>query len=313
MWASPTYDPIAFQLKAQFFERQFDEQEFGALLNFLGDLKRFSPEVWLTSEQLFVQYPHFQQLYLNEPNLQAHVKQWYPRLQPYLQSPYPLPGGEVIQGPWQGNYKTANFPLCGINEHFVSGKRILDIGCNAGFDSFYLASLGASQVIGIEPSAFYFQALFLWSLYYCPNLSFLKTNWQSITPEALGTFDIINCQGVLYHEPSPVALLQALMNLLAPNGTLVLETHVTLEDEPKARFVEGDFWGDNNWWWITSVETTLGMLRACGYEQVQLRAQYPVPSRNPAHPDLTVEGIPVGGRAFFTATKPASHTVLKAL
>jgi SAM-dependent methyltransferase len=132
----------------------------------------------------------------------------------------------------------------------------------------------------------------------------MKTRWQDLSRDVLGTFDLVNCQGILYHEPDPMQLLLALQRLLAPGGKLVLETHITMEDDMNARFIEGNFWGDPNWWWLPSSDTMMAMLRTCGFEDVQLRAKYPVPSQNPNNEHLTVEGVPVGGRAFFTATQP---------
>ena len=37
----------------------------------------------------------------------------------------------------------------------------------------------------------------------------------------------------------------------------------------------------------------------------------PVPSRNPASETLSQEGVPVGGRAFFTAVKETAEPRMK--
>ncbi len=193
--------------------------------------------------------------------------------------------------------------MCGVTQETVSGKRVLDVGCNAGFDTFYLGALEPSEIIGIEPGPFFTQALFFWTIYHCPATRIVKAGWQDVTVEAFGTFDLINCQGILYHERSPLALVDWLYTMLAPGGRLVLETHVTLQNDLNALFIEGDFWGSDSWWWIPSVNVVCAMLRSCGFVDVMVQDQYGVPSKNPSDVSKTPEGIPVGGRAYITASR----------
>lgn len=306
----PALDASYFQQKMALFERHYDPRATQALKEELGD--RFPPTVEITFEDIKNKYPYYLKLLADHPSFETFFNRYFQELQPFCQAPFALPGGRVIQGPWLGDYKLYHFPLCEVNSETVANKRVLDIGCNAGFDTFYLSTLGPSEIIGIEPaSLFYYQALLLWSMYACPNLRFLNARWQDIKRSAFGRFDLINCQGVLYHEPSPILLLEALFDLLAPGGKLVIETHVTLDDDTKALFVEGAFWGDYNWFWIPSEATVCAMLRACGFEDVVVRAKHPVPSQNPNDPLHTKEGLPVGGRAFFTARRPMAEQVFR--
>jgi hypothetical protein len=93
------------------------------------------------------------------------------------------------------------------------------------------------------------------------------------------------------------------LDLLAPGGKLVLESHVTLDDDMKAYFVEGKFGGDVTWYWLPSVPA----LRAYGFTDIKVRAHYPVPTRIPEDPTHTVEGHPAGGRVFLTAMRPTER------
>jgi GT2 family glycosyltransferase/SAM-dependent methyltransferase len=285
------------------FEREFDIATTSNLIDYLSE--RFKPEVEITMDDIRSQYPHYLKLLEENPTVAAFVDRYVDILQPFLQAPFPVPGNRVIQGPWAGLYKIGHFTACEVTSETLAGKRVLDIGCNAGFDTLYLSTLGAREVIGIEPTPlFYYQALMLWATYNCPNVDYLRVGWQQLKESSLGTFDLINCQGVLYHEPNPLLLVETIFDHLAPGGKLVLETHVTMDTDTKAHFVENTFWGDSSWWWVPSVPTVCAMLRVYGFENITVRAHYPVESKNPEDKLLTPEGNPAGGRAFLTATRP---------
>lgn len=306
--ATPRFDPDYFNYKGALFDRTYDPQNAEQMIAFLGD--HFTPLAEVTMADIVHKYPHFLKLLVEHPQLEERVAKYADRLYPFMQYPFPVPGGRVIQGAWVGEYKLMNFPKCGVTAETLANKRVLDIGCNAGSDTFYLSTLGPSEIIGVEPSyLFYYQALFLWSLYHCPNLRFLNTEWQNVRKDTLGTFDVINCQGVLYHEPSPMLLIEALFDLLEPGGKLILESHVMLGDELTAQFVEGTFYGTIDWWWLPSMPTVKAMLAARGFEDIELCNWAPAPSNNPDDPDHTIEGLAPGGRAFFTARRPQSKQV----
>jgi SAM-dependent methyltransferase len=305
--ASEVFDEQAFAQKLQEFEAVYNREEFEKLV----ERNRFIPAPASTpSYQTVMQdYPYYTRLLVDHPKLAPTIERYLPALQPFVQGPFPLPGQQVIHGPWSGSYKTQNFPRCDVTQETVRDKRVLDVGCNAGFDCFYYAALGAAEVIGIDHGPFIYQALFLRALYHCPGLQFIQTRWQNLPP--IGTFDIVNCQGVLYHEPNPISLIRALFDLLRPGGKLVLETHVTLKDDMNTLFVEDKFRGDSTYWWVPSVPVTEAMLRSCGFVDVQVRSRSRAGSANPQDPDYTVEGIPAGGRAFLTAVRPLKNAAFK--
>ncbi|MBK8020100.1 MAG: DUF1698 domain-containing protein [Chloroflexi bacterium] len=284
------------------FSRLFNAAEFQALAQHLGE--RYLPQHVVSIDEIRAVYPHYLPLVEASDETVGFILEYLPQLQPFTQGPFLLPNGTIVQGPWLGEYKIRRFQDLGVQQDSLQGKRVLDIGCNAGFDTFYLGSLGPAEVIGIEPSAFYYQALFFWALYDLPAVQFLKARWQDISAAVIGRFDVINCQGILYHERNPQQLIDAMFDLLDTDGQLILETHVTLEDDMNARFVERAFWGEENWWWIPSAPVVLAMLRASGFVDTQLVVRHPVPSQNP-HDELhTVENIPVGGRAYIVARRP---------
>jgi len=102
-------------------------------------------------------------------------------------------------------------------------------------------------------------------------------------------------------------LVDELFELLAPGGTLVLETHISIGDDEIANFVEGKLWGDITWFWLPTIPALQAMLQTRGFGDFAVRDSFTVASQNPDDANHTVEGEPVGGRAFITAVKPAGR------
>ena len=125
----------------------------------------------------------------------------------------------MIGGAWRNDHRWV--VLGDALPENLSGKRVLDVGSNAGYDPFMFSRLGADYVLGCEPFEFIEQALFLESIYKT-GVDFQRIGWQDLDPAVHGTFDLVHCHGVLYHEPNPMGLLARLWQLTAPGGTLLL-------------------------------------------------------------------------------------------
>jgi tRNA (mo5U34)-methyltransferase len=93
----------------------------------------------------------------------------------------------------------------GIQRHIpvdLSGKSVLDIGCNAGFFSVAAKKSNADYVLGIDASPGYLkQAEFV------RNVLGLDIEYKNMTiyelPSLTRTFDIVFCLGVIYHCADP--------------------------------------------------------------------------------------------------------------
>lgn len=87
----------------------------------------------------------------------------------------------------------------------IKGKKILDLGCNAGLYSINSIIEGAREVIGVElNSTFFNQALFIKDYYENKYkklfpLTYLKMNISDIDFSTIGKFDIVYAIAVLYH------------------------------------------------------------------------------------------------------------------
>jgi len=99
-------------------------------------------------------------------------------------------------------------------------RRVLDIGCGAGYGSAELArSADAVTGIDISPDA----VALARSSYAAPNLQFLAASATSI-PFAAASFDLITCFEVIEHIHDWAALLAEARRLLRPGGQFVVST-----------------------------------------------------------------------------------------
>jgi tRNA (mo5U34)-methyltransferase len=184
-------------------------------------------------------------------------------LQPWLQGPFLLGGDLVIGGAWRNDTRWA-----GLDSHVpdLAGKRVLDVGSNAGYDPLMFNLRGAEYVLACEPFEFHRQALFLESIYQT-GIDFQQIGWQQLDPSAHGAFDLIHCHGVLYHEAHPMRMLQRLRPMLADGGTFLFGSMMLASPEMSeyARFVPGAYYGDPTWWWVPGRLAMRWMLEAAGF------------------------------------------------
>jgi tRNA (mo5U34)-methyltransferase len=184
-------------------------------------------------------------------------------LQPWLQGPFLLGGDVVVGGAWRNDQRWV-----GLAGHVpeLSGKRVLDVGSNAGYDPFMFHLRGAAEILACEPFEFHEQAVFLESIYET-GIDFQQIGWQQLDPDTHGTFDLIHCHGVLYHEPHPIAMLQALRRMLAPDGVMLFGSMMLASAElsEHIRFVPNAYYGDPTWWFVPGRLAMRWMLEAAGF------------------------------------------------
>jgi tRNA (mo5U34)-methyltransferase len=199
------------------------------------------------------------------PEQRAELVAEAERLDPWLQGPFWLGGDLVIGGAWRNDARWHGFGEAVPAN--LSGKRVLDVGSNAGYDPFMFHLRGAEYVLGAEPFMFLEQARFLERLYQT-GIDFQPLGWQDLDPAVHGTFDLVHCHGVLYHDMHPMALLQRLREMLAPDGTLYFGSMMLGDPELSeyARFVPGSYYGDATWWWVPGRLAMRWMLESVGLE-----------------------------------------------
>ena len=105
-----------------------------------------------------------------------------------------------------------------ISPKMFAGKRILDGGCGSGRLAFVLKKLGASEVIGIDVSAFAIETAERYRAHLDMDaISFMKGSLLEL-PFDDQSFDVIFTMGVLHHTPDWKGGLTELIRVLKPEG-----------------------------------------------------------------------------------------------
>ncbi len=106
----------------------------------------------------------------------------------------------------------------------LRGKRVLDLGCNAGFWSLHAAEAGCDFVLGIDGREMHVeQANFVFQVKNVERsrYEFVKGNVLEFDFSDIGDFDIVLCLGLLYHVSNPLSLVERMSRV---------NTHVLLID-----------------------------------------------------------------------------------
>jgi tRNA (mo5U34)-methyltransferase len=189
-------------------------------------------------------------------------------------------GGDFPRFKWQ--------EIAGWVPADLSGWRVLDVGCNAGFYSFELARRGAS-VLAIDSDERYL-AQARWAarqLDTAQRVEFRQLGVYEIA-RVHEQFDLVWFMGVFYHLRYPLLALDLLarrtrrlmvfQTLTMPGAAVYEDTadHPITHREPlldpgwpKMAFIEHRFSGDATNWWVANHAGVEAMLRSSGLRVVQ--------------------------------------------
>jgi tRNA (mo5U34)-methyltransferase len=167
----------------------------------------------------------------------------------------------------------------------LTGKSVLDIGCNAGFYSIEMKRRGAARVLGIDSDDRYLaQARLASQVLGFDDLELRKLDVYDVG--AIGErFDIVIFMGVLYHLRHPLLALDLIHEHVAgdlllfqsmqrgskhvfevePDYKFADTDHFFEADYPKLYFVEHEYAGDWSNWWIPNRAGAEAMLRSAGF------------------------------------------------
>jgi tRNA (mo5U34)-methyltransferase len=119
-----------------------------------------------------------------------------------------------------------------VRAGMFQGKRVLDLGCNAGFWALNAIEAGCDSVVGIDARPSHIeQAQLVFSVRDVPahRYRFLNDNVLTGNIDSWGgPFDIVLCLGLLYHVCKPMELLERISGV---NSDLLLIDSTVLNDD----------------------------------------------------------------------------------
>jgi tRNA (mo5U34)-methyltransferase len=201
-----------------------------------------------------------------------------------------LPGGETTQGVKSAQVLGVEAEV--VFKHGVAGKRVLDVGSWDGFFAFEAERRGAAAVLATDH--------FCWSgegwgtkagfdyahARLASKVESLDIDVPQITPESVGTHDVVLFLGVLYHVKDP---LQALAHAASVTGEmLVVETATALDvlPWPVMRYYQGSDLGDDPTnFWAPNRRCLEAMVRDLGFSRVEMTG-HPVTKPHWRAPEL---------------------------
>lgn len=166
----------------------------------------------------------------------------------------------------------------------LSGKTVLDIGCNAGFYSLQMKSRGAARVLAIDTDPDYLRQARFAADTLGADIEFAEMSVYDVA--LLGKkFDVVLFLGVLYHLRHPLLALDLIRehvvrDLLVcqsmqrgdPAEEPLAEDYPFSERAifdrpsfPRLAFIEHRYAGDNTNWWVPNRACTAAMLRSAGF------------------------------------------------
>jgi tRNA (mo5U34)-methyltransferase len=184
----------------------------------------------------------------------------------------------------------------------LSGKSVIDVGCNAGFYALQAKQRNAARVLGVDVKRHHVeQAIFVRNVLHL-DIEYRQASVYNLNPSSVGRFDVVMALGLVYHLKHVVLALERLFNIT--NDLLILETAVlpsrAFRDTPLDTEIGGKgllhhpmaFVENANEameatynWFIPGPHAMAAMLRTVGFTAVKIEAEH-------------------SGRAVLTAHRP---------
>lgn len=167
----------------------------------------------------------------------------------------------------------------------LTGKSVLDVGCNAGFYSIQMKRRGADRVVAIDTDDKYLE-----QARFAAKVSNAEIEFRNLSVYRVADlrerFDLVLFMGVLYHLRHPLLALELLHehvvadllvtqsllrgakeNIEVPGDFPFWEQEMFERDEfPRMYFIENRFANDPTNWWIPNRSCFEAMLRSAGFE-----------------------------------------------
>jgi len=220
-------------------------------------------------------------------SLQDHIRERVRALGPWFHN-ITLHGVQTAPDHFLGDYPTVKW------QHFadavpadLSGRTVLDIGCNAGFYSMEMKRRGAARVLGID-----FDDDYLRQARFAAEIEGLDIEYRKLSVYDVGAlgerFDLVLFIGVLYHLRHPLLALDLIHDHVA-RDLLVYQSMQRGSDAvrpvnedyefwdtdmfddpayPRLHFIEHQYAHDPTNWWAPNRACSEAMLRSAGFSVI---------------------------------------------
>ena len=181
--------------------------------------------------------------------------------------------GVVTRGTDDTPYRLARLNL----PDSFSGQSVLDIGAWDGFFSFEAERRGAARVVAADYYSWHgtgwgTKAGFTLARDVLQSrVEDVDIDVMDLSPDRVGTFDVVFFLGVLYHLPHPLLALERVASVA--RDLLILETVVDMVGirQPAAAFYPGrELNNDPTNWWGPNVPAVTAMLQAVGFRRTNV-------------------------------------------
>jgi len=170
----------------------------------------------------------------------------------------------------------------------LTGRTVLDIGCNAGFYSIEMKRRGAERVVAVDSDPRYLAQARLAAEVTGVEIDFRHLSVYDVA--ALGErFDVVLFLGVFYHLRHPLLALDLLYehavgdllvfqsmlrgagSRMIPAGDYPFTESAVFDDPrfPRLSFVEQRYAGDPTNWWVPNRSGIEALLRSAGFDVLQ--------------------------------------------
>ncbi|MBE7201038.1 MAG: TIGR04290 family methyltransferase [Parafilimonas terrae] len=208
------------------------------------------------------------------------------RLGPWFHNMNLGQGVWTAPGHFLGDYPGVKFRgFAQVLPEDLSGRSVLDIGCNGGFYSIEMKRRGAARVLGIDFDDGYLAQARFAAETLGQQIEFRQMSVYDIG--ALGErFDLVIFMGVLYHLRHPLLALDLIyetvardlllfqslqrgsddLPAVAPDYDFWDTDHFAAPGYPRMHFIEGSYAGDPTNWWAPNRACSAAMLRSAGFD-----------------------------------------------
>ena len=197
----------------------------------------------------------------------------------------------------------------------LTGRSVLDIGCNGGFYALEMKRRGAARVLGID-----FDADYLAQARFAAEISGLDIEFAQLSVYDVGAigerFDVVLFMGVLYHLRHPLFALDLIHEHVANDlfvfqsmqrGSTDIEpvekdydfwqtSHFDQPGYPKLHFIEHSYADDPTNWWAPNSACVEAMLRSAGFALLVHPEQEVYVCRRTEAPKWAVAAYPPTGK-----------------